>query len=175
MYELSDERAAITEVQKFLHVISDDTNGKIPRVAIDGIYGAETRDAVRIFQLEYNLNSTGEVDKETFDLLYALYIASIEEREFSDYIITDEGFPLKVGMQNNDVLLLHLLIEELSKTYSDIDPVKKTTYFSESTENAVKNLQRIFRTTENGEVDFLLYQRITYELDAIRRINEKYD
>ena len=67
MYELSDERAAITEVQKFLHVISDDTNGKIPRVAIDGIYGAESRDAVRIFQLEYNLKQ--KFDQNLFSSL----------------------------------------------------------------------------------------------------------
>lgn len=175
MYELLDEKAAITEVQKFLHVISDDTNAKIPRVAIDGIYGAETVSAIKIFQSEYGINPTGAVDKETFDSLYAMYAASIEERYSSDYVITYGGFPLKAGMQNNDVLLLHLLIEELSKTYTDIGPIKKTTYFSEATESAVKKLQRIFRMSESGVVDFLLYERMNYEIDAIRRINEKYD
>lgn len=174
MYELLDKPAAIREVQKFLHVIADRVNTDIPRVAIDGVYGEETADAVRIFQTIYGLRIDGLVDRATFDMLFILYRDALVDFASSDYIITDIGFPIKIGSQSNDVLALHLLIEELGKTYTDIGTVSKSTYFSEATQNAVMNLQKIFRAQVTGEVDSLFYDRMNYELDAIRRLNEIY-
>lgn len=173
-YRLSDKPGAIREVQKFIHIISDRVNSDIPRVAIDGIYGEETLDAVRIFQTIYGLEIDGLVDRATFDMLFIMYRDAIIDIRTSDYIITDIGFPLKIGNQNNDVLALHLIILELRKTYTDIGAVSKSTYFSESTKNAVMNMQKIFRMPVTGEVDSLLYDRMNYELDAIRRLNQIY-
>jgi peptidoglycan hydrolase-like protein with peptidoglycan-binding domain len=149
-------------------------NGDIPRVAIDGIYGEETSEAVRIFQTIYGLKADGLVDRATFDMLFIMYRDVIMDIRSSDYIITDIGFPLKVGNQSNDVIALHLIILELGKTYNDIGVVSQSAYFSESTKNAVMNMQKIFRLPVTGEVDSLLYDRMIYELDAIRRLNQIY-
>lgn len=174
MYELLDKKSAIKEIQRFLRVISDRVNPNIPRVSIDGIYGQETFEAVSVFQEIYGLAKTGTVDRETFELLYLLHDSAIREKNTSNYIITNEGFPLKLGSQGNDVINLHLYITELEKTYADIGSVGKGSYFNTQTQNAVINLEKIFNMKASGEVSAILYQRILTELDAIRRLEEIY-
>ena len=66
----SDEqlRQHIRELQQFLFGISH-YNVRIPVIIPDGIYGPETAGAVKIFQQEYGLMPTGEVDRYTWDKL----------------------------------------------------------------------------------------------------------
>ena len=174
MYELSDSKAAIKEVQKFLHTVSVAVNPDVPRIAIDGIYGEETVEAVRIFQLLYGLPNTGYVDLHTFDMLYFLYSEAVNDKANADYIITDVGFPIKLGNQGKDVIAIHLYITELLTKYPDIGAVRQSSYFSEDTRNAVINLQKIFNLPPTGEIDFALYQRIITEVDSIQRLRDIY-
>lgn len=176
MYFLSDTASAIREVQRFLYVVSYNVNDEIPRVAIDGIYGPETELAVRSFQRIYGLEVTGVVDLATFNTLYVAYLEVVEDQSYSDTILTDEGFPITLGTQNNDVVLLHLLINELGKTYADIGFVNvKSSYFSEESQNAVKELQKIFNLPVTGEVDKRLYYRMKKENEALKRLNTVYN
>ena len=175
MYELLDKASAIREIQKFLFVISDKVNSDVPRVAIDGIYGEETRNAVLIFQNLYDINGDGTVDRITFDKMYVLYRDALDEDLRRDYIITDNGFPISVGTQNNDVMYIHLLLNELGKTYRDIERVDiKSTFFSERSKRAVKDLEKIFRIEGKGEVDSLFLLRMENEIASIKRANEEY-
>ena len=174
MYELLDTRSAIREVQKFLYTISTSLNPDVPRVAIDGIYGEETVDAVRIFQIIYGIPSTGYVDRKTFDMLYLLYSEAIIDKKTDDYVITPTGFPIKLGSQGSDVIAVHLYITELQKKYPDIVSVGKGAYFSEDTKNAVINLQIIFNLEPTGEIDARLYQRILTEVDSLLILQEDY-
>ena len=175
MYELLDTPAAIREVQRFLYVIYDSINPSLPRVAIDGIYGEETVDAVTEFQRIYGLDATGIVDRITFDKLYSLYSSVKTSNITPDYVITGIGFPLRVGCQGKDVINVHLYISELENTYPDIGSVGRGSYYTEQTKNTVINLQNIFKLEPTGEIDAFLYQRILTELDAIRRLEEIYE
>ncbi len=167
MYELLDTVAAIKEIQKFLYVISDRVNNEIPRVSIDGFYGEETENSVRIFQEIYDIEPSGKVDLITFNLLYSLYD---ENRiESNSKTIQNEYFPIALGDQGNHVLNLHIVMLELKKRYKDIGNITKTTYFSKESENATWELQKIFRHLENGIVDYNLYIRMLTELDSLKR------
>ena len=151
-------------------------NSDVPRVAIDGIYGPETEAAVIAFQEIYGHSASGSVDRETFDSLYKVYSEAMIDIEASDYLITDEGFPIALGAQSNDVLAVHILINELGKTYTDIGYVNvKSTYFSSDSQNAVMELQKIFNLPLTGTVDKLFFMRMRQELDAIKRLNTVYD
>lgn len=174
MHELLDKQAAIREIQKFIYVISNVVNTDIPRVAVDGIYGEETVEAVKIFQVIYGIPGTGYVDLETFNMLYFLYSKAVTDKNNADYIITASGFPIKIGSFGNDVIAIHLYITELEKKYPDIGSVGKGSYFNEDSKNAVINLQKIFNLTPTGEVNSALYQRILTEVEAIRLLEEIY-
>ena len=70
MYDTSDKAAAIRAVQRFLLELHY-FDGTIPFITIDGIYGDDTRAAVRAYQRLRGLPETGEVDYGTFRPLYA--------------------------------------------------------------------------------------------------------
>ena len=175
MYRLSDTPSAIREVQKYLYVIYDRVNHDVPRVSIDGIYGTETRWAIKEFQRIYGVKETGEVNLETFNMLYELYREARINDELSSFILTDGGFPITVGVQNNDVILIHAMLDEIARTYVDMGRVNpKSNYFSAESAAAVRYLQKIFRMEESGIVDSHFYERLKLEMQSIQRLNEEY-
>ncbi len=73
VYRIDREEEAIREVQRYLRAISY-KESRVPHVGVDGIYGEETREAVRAFQALFPLLVTGLVDAQTFALLYREFL-----------------------------------------------------------------------------------------------------
>lgn len=69
IYRIDRTEEAIAEIQRYLRALSYRYK-EVPHIGIDGIYGDETRDAVRAFQLLFSLAETGVVDPLTFEQLY---------------------------------------------------------------------------------------------------------
>ena len=164
MYRLGDERAAIREIQKYLHFISDRVTQAVPRIAIDGIFGDETREAVIQFQRYAGINEGGEVDFETFELLFKEYSNARLLYEAEDYFIDEMLFPFKKGDMGREILYINLMLDELGKIFPEIPRVDIKPYFSLSTENAVKEIRSIFMLETEPFVDIFLFDRMRYEL-----------
>ncbi len=164
MYRLGDERAAIREIQKYLHFISDRTVPEVPRVAIDGFYGDETKEAIRAFQIYAGLSESGEVDYETFTRLFEEFSRARFLYNAEKYFIDDKLFPFQSGDKGQEVLYINLMLDELLLIYKEIGRVDIKPYFSLSTENAVKNLRSIFMMEALPIVDLMLFDRMRYEL-----------
>ncbi|MBE6655649.1 MAG: peptidoglycan-binding protein [Ruminococcaceae bacterium] len=73
IYRIDREEEAIAEVQRYLRALSYH-HASIPHVGVDGIYGEQTREAVRAFQALFALSQTGIVDQETFSRLYREFL-----------------------------------------------------------------------------------------------------
>ncbi len=164
MYRLGDERAAIREIQEYLHFISDRVTDEIPRIAIDGIFGDETKEAVKAFQRYKGIDESGIVDFLTFTLIYEEFKLAEDLYNAESYIIDEKLFPLKLGDSGNEALYINLLLDELADVYSSIERVDVKPYFSLATEKAVKALREIFLLESTPVVDLLLYERMKYEL-----------
>ena len=164
MYRLGDERAAIREIQKYLHFISDRTITEIPRVAIDGVFGEETKDAVRVFQKCKNLSQSGAVDYETFTALFKEFSEARLLFEAEEYFIDEGLFPFKRGDTGREVLYLNLMLDELKSIFRDIERIDLKPYFSLSTENAVREVRKIFMLEDSAIIDLALFRRMRYEL-----------
>ena len=65
-----DDRQNIFELQRFLRYISDYYED-IPGVNPDGVFGAETENAVRGFQKRFGLEETGTANSATWEMIYA--------------------------------------------------------------------------------------------------------
>ena len=85
-------------LQYMLEVLSDFIN-QIPMVSVDGVYGAETADAVRAAQRWFGLPITGVVDASTWDALYDQY-SGIENATFR----SRETFPAPNTSANNNAI-----------------------------------------------------------------------
>lgn len=77
--DLRNIRETIREIQMFLLEISYLEN-ELFRVSMDGFYGKETSDAVRLFQGSRGIPATGSVDFATWQLLFLAYTAAKEIR-----------------------------------------------------------------------------------------------
>ena len=69
IYRIDQNEQAIAEVQRYLRAVSYHYED-IPHIGVDGIYGIETQNAVRAFQVLFSLRETGIVDFSTFAKLY---------------------------------------------------------------------------------------------------------
>lgn len=63
----------VYRLQEYLRRVSL-VNQNIPNIALDGIFGSETKKAVMSFQKEYGLEVTGIVNDEMWDKLYNEYM-----------------------------------------------------------------------------------------------------
>ncbi len=164
MYYTDDKKSYVKEIQKYLNVYADSKGDLLLRVPIDGVLGEKTRGAIRNFQKSHALKESGIVDRTTHASLVRSYKNTLLLKSISKYVITKNGFPLKLNMQNNDVMALNMILEELSGTYG-ITSVNRTRYFDKYTERAVRDLQRIFGYEESGIVDRVLFDRLKRELN----------
>ncbi len=63
---------SVAQIQTYLSFLST-TYPEIPRIAVTGVFGEETKNAVRIFQSIAGLNPDGIVGEETFNAIASLY------------------------------------------------------------------------------------------------------
>ena len=173
MYNITNKSDAVKEIKRLLFGVSQKLYPSIPRTTIDGIYDEETRKAISAFQAINGLNSSGETDLATFTALYDDFKAVENEFYGRDYIISADGFPLCRGDMSEDVRALHIIINELAKTYRELENVGTGSYYSRKTQRAVSYLQRIFMLEESGELDRHLYERMLKEIDSVRRSDKK--
>ena len=164
MYRLGDDRAAVREIQRYLHFISDRRYAEIPRVAIDGYYGEETKIAVKEFQKLMGIIESGTVDYQTFTKLYDEYLKAKLLSKAEESFIDEKRFPFALGDKGREVLYINLMLDELSKYFCELGRVDIKPYFSLSTENAIKEIRSIFMLNPIPNVDFNLFERMKYEL-----------
>lgn len=82
---LGDTGEYVEQLQYMLNVLSAFVPS-IPPTSESGVYTANTRDAVRAFQVSAGLSSTGTVDAQTWDTLYEQY-ATIEREVFQREVL----------------------------------------------------------------------------------------
>jgi peptidoglycan hydrolase-like protein with peptidoglycan-binding domain len=170
MYRTDDKQSAIKEVQRFLLTVSQIDN-EIPHVAIDGIYGDETRIAVTEFQRLMGIGITGRVDRETFDLLFIEHSRIVDETDATNRAFNQNIYPLKLGDSGNNVSIINSFILELSEYY-DIPNTPNGDFYSRETENSIKLLQKHFMMETTGEVDAILEKRLRDEIIARNNFNK---
>ena len=175
MYQQTDKKSAIKEIQKYLYVISDKKYNEIPRIPIDGIFDDETKAAVIKFQEIMLILPSGIVDYETFGALYEVYTSIVEDFYTNDYIFGDSNFPLEENDQNEDVRALHIMISELRKTYPQITDTGSGAYFSKRTGDAIEDLRELFFLPKSRKLDKPLYRRMKAEIEARQRFKEKFE
>ena len=78
MFDITD-KTAIKELQKYLLELSYATHG-YPHIAIDGIFGKETRECLSLFQRRARLPVTGVADRRTWQALYSAYLLALASR-----------------------------------------------------------------------------------------------
>ncbi len=151
---VGDTGSSVSNVQYLIAYLAQ-FYSTIPSIAVDGIYGSATADAVRSVQKAFDLPVTGEVDYATWDIMYRTYIGFIEAiplKYIEGNIIPYPGVPLRRGSDSESVRLLQEYINYISQFYDEVSTLPVTGYFGTQTENAVITLQRLLGIEQSGTV-----------------------
>lgn len=165
-----NERVAVENIQRYLRQLSlyDDT---MPRIAIDGIYGDETRAAIYAFQQLAGLEATGIADYTTWTELYEAYMRSVLLHSSPRCFCPFPRFPVNysVGRGNRQFLveIIQYILNELTLSYDDIPRNDQSGLYDEDTENGVLAFQRIHALPRTGKVDKMTWNALVEAYNII--------
>ena len=151
---MAEPTKEVYELQYMLRKIARIT-GEIPIVNADGIYGADTREAVRYFQGQNGLTPTGEVDKATWDKIFEKYKESIYAVSQGEpiYPFPSPSYTSKSGERSDIITLIQLILSALSVIYDDFEEIEITGENDEKTVVALKRFQGYHGLDETGVLD----------------------
>ncbi len=162
----SDKGANIYELQEFLRYISDYIKG-VPKIQPDGIYGPETRNAVRAFQERFMLPRTGEADLATWTAIVEAYDDLQRIHQIPHKIA---GYPIEVprlkeGDNFEEIYFLQIMLRRIAKVYKNITAPDLTGIYDEKTREAVRDFSRLYDKEQNT-VDRELWNILTDTYNA---------
>lgn len=144
----------VREIQEYLRIISQ-TDNNYPEIAVDGIYGGKTIEAVRAFQQAHGLPITGAVDFDTWEQLSSEYPDTLTLLSAPQ---TARHFPspqhvIRRGDKGNLIYILQAILNAVTEAHETVNDLIVNGEYDEVTAARVKSLQHITGFAETGEVD----------------------
>ena len=121
----------------------------------DGIFGAETAEAVRAHQRQNGLPVSGQVDRATWDSIFGAYehLTALDALPAAVRFFPAEGGVLSPGDRGAAVFVLQLLLGSGAPHFANLAPVPLTGEYDAETETAVRVMQGIFGLPQTGVAD----------------------
>ncbi len=158
-----DSGVGVSALQYYLSYLSEIYN-TIPRVSIDGVFGAGTAEAVRAAQRTLGLESDGVVGEETWRAIYNAYfgvVSTIPLKYIEGNTVPFPGVFLRIGVEADEVRLLQEYLSYISQFISEIPSVNPTGYFGTRTQEAVVAFQNYYGIQPSGVVGPVTWGGIT--------------
>ncbi len=164
-----DRGANVATIQNELNRVSL-SYPSIPKIdPVDGVFGAETENAVKAFQSAFQLTPDGVVGKDTWYKLLYIYtavknLASLHsEGEKLRDVPKEFQRTLRLGDRGKDVNILQFYIATIANSNPAIPSVEVTGNYNPETVSAVKAFQSYTGLPETGETDKRTFDRIYNE------------
>lgn len=160
---LGSEGLGVRNIQYFLLYLSRFYSSISP-VSIDGIFGNETRQSVISAQNTFGLLEDGVVGENTWNAIYNAYrgiVDTIPLQYIEGNVLPFPGIILRMGSDNDSVLLLQQYINVISTVYPEVNSVELTGYFGTQTDQAVKAIQTLSGLEASGVVAAVTWDAIT--------------
>ena len=160
----------VENLQYYINYLSD-YYPTIPRVSQDGIFGADTENAVIEMQRTFGLVPDGVVGELTWQRMYNAYlgiVSTIPLEYLEGSSVPYPGVPLRIGSEGEDVSLIQRYLSRISRTYTAIPAVSVTGYYGNQTQASVRAFQEYFGlSTPNGTVNAVTWDAISNVFDDV--------
>ncbi len=154
MYTDDQRRDHIRELQEYLRALSA-TDERYPLLGVDGIFGPETTEAVKVFQQTTDSPVTGTVQRADWERIVREYgnllLQIVPARAIAPFPYPT--FVLRPGDRDPLVYILQVMLGAISD-----EPLPVTGVYDAATESAVREQQLAADLLPTGEVD-----RITWD------------
>ncbi len=171
MRDITDERSSITEVQRYLRELYHDSEGMIPLVNPDGIYGPETTAAVMTFQERAGLPPTGQVDLATWNAIYKEYTEALKRRAKPNSISpfpNEKSYEIDKGEYSDIVAIVQFMLRTIANAYDQIDGIAPDGVYGDATIKDIRTFQKMHGLPVTGRVDKATWDELA---DAYNRTN----
>lgn len=151
---MAEPSKEVYELQYMLRKIAQIT-GEPPLINPDGVYGEDTREAVRAFQAQSGLPKTGEVNKATWDAIFEKYKESIYmvSRAEPIYPFPSNSYTSQSGERSDIIVLIQLILSALAVVYDDFEDIVISGENDEVTREALKRFQGYNGLPQTGVLD----------------------
>ena len=167
---VGDSGEGVLYVQYMLNYIAQ-YDGSIEPFDVNGQFGEQTEVAVKAFQTEYGLPSTGVVNDRTYARLFDVYnslVLSLPPELFENTARPFPGFIAAPGFKGDFVSDLQSYLQTISSVIPEVPSPEITGTFDAATENAVKAVQRLYGINDNGRANLPTWQAISELYNDIR-------
>lgn len=156
VFRQGDSGYYVRLAQYFLRVISNYYSAVRP-IAIDGIFGSGTRNAVMDFQRRFGLEVDGVIGPDTWNALYNVFMGIANTTGIAvDY----PGTLLREGSRGDNVRLMQDYLAAISRSYPSIPTVTPDGIFGPATRQAVIAFQNTFGLDADGIIGRNTWERI---------------
>ena len=144
----------VRSLQTMLRVLARDDH-RYQNVIPDGIYGADTANAVTAFQRQNNLPITGIVDQQTWDSIIPAYESALVRTAKAENIevLLEPGAVFSIGDSNPHIYLIQAMLSQLADEHNEIPRPGHTGTLDWETERSLRAFKRLAGLPEDGRVD----------------------
>lgn len=144
----------IRSLQTMLRTIAQ-TDPRQVSVIPDGVYSPQTTEAVRSFQENNGLESTGAADQDTWErIVEAFKPANVEVSPAQPiYISLNPGQTFAPGDRHHHLTLVQAMLNLLTDVWKDIPKVGYSGILDGETEAALRYFQRLSQLPVTGVLD----------------------
>lgn len=142
--------------QYFLRVVAGYYNSVRP-IALDGIFGNDTRNAVIDFQRRFGLTADGIIGPATWNSLYNVFMGIANT---SGLVVPYPGTLLREGSRGDNVRLMQEYLQTIRQRYTSIPPLSADGIFGPDTRRSVVAFQNTFGLEADGIIGRNTWDRI---------------
>ncbi len=170
MTEHPNYAPSVENLQRYLRQLSYGDE-RITSPPVDGVFASQTEQSLRDFQRSRGIAETGRANKDTWDLLYTAYRASLAEnsppRPMDVFPRTPPKYRLKQGVRSYVVTAVQYMLQELQVIYGGLGGVRASGEYDAATADAIRSFQAQNRLTVTGEVDLLTWNLLADQYNLI--------
>lgn len=166
----------VRSLQTMLRVLSE-LDGAFPIVIPDGIYSANTMEAVSYFQRSRGIPATGITDQNTWEQIvkdYELALIEVEPAAPIEILI-DPGQVFALGARGPYILLLQGLLTQLSYDHETINAPGSSGVLDADTSRSILAFQTLSGLPQTGTLDKVTWKNLVnqFTLSAHRQAGKK--
>lgn len=144
-------------------------NPTLPRLAVDGIFGESTLEAVMVFQREHDRPVTGVVDLATWDDIQAAYFQA--ELFYGAppplNVLPNGAYTAAEGAESEPVLIVQAMFVSLNKVMSNFTPCQMNSCNDGDTHQNIREVQRLAALPITGVLDRATWAYLTQLYQAL--------